>query len=364
MTDTRLTLAPNQTSGLVCAHHHLYSTLARGMPAPPRSSQNFDEILEDVWWRLDAALDLDMIYWSAALGAVEALMSGTTAILDHHESPMAIEGSLSAIAKACRDVGVRVNTCYGVTDRWADDGSLVHFVDPLSPSTRAARRGLDECERFLSSGADGMVGVHAAFTCSNDTLEQAAELAARHGVGVHIHVAEGPNDSHAGARLENLAQNNWVLVHAVHLDRDLPGFIAHNPRSNMNNGVGYAKPSQRSNPIILGTDGIGADMLDEARLAYVKLREFDVAENPETVWSWLENGYRLFPDARHDRVVWSYDNMHSPWHLAFTPGVRPVEVAIGGETVLKDGLPTKVDIHEIRARAAEQARRLHERLRS
>jgi len=355
-------LAPNQTSGLVCAHHHLYSTLARGMPAPPRHSVNFDEILEDVWWRLDAALDLEMIYWSAALGAVEALMSGTTAILDHHESPNAIEGSLSTIAKACRDVGLRVNTCYGVTDRWNDNGELVHFVDPTSPSTRAALRGLDECDRFLSSGADGMVGVHAAFTCSDETLERAAALAVQHGVGVHVHVAEGPNDGNAAQRLEGLTQDNWILVHAVHIDRDLRGIIAHNPRSNMNNGVGYAKPTTHHNDVVLGTDGIGADMLDEARLAYARLREFDVTENPETVWRWLENGYRLFPDARQDRVTWSYDAMHSPWHLAFTPGVHAVEVTIAGETVVHEGVPTRVDVGEIRARAAEQARRLHERL--
>lgn len=332
------------------------------MPAPARKSADFDEILEDVWWRLDAALDHDMLYWSAALGAVEALQCGTTAILDHHESPGAIEGSLAVIAKACRDVGVRVNTSYGVTDRWTDSGDLVHFVDPASPSTRAAIRGLDECDRHLSSGADGMVGVHAAFTCSDETLRRAADMARKHGVGVHIHVAEGPNDDQAGERLEPLAEDNWVLVHAVYLDRPLRGMIAHNPRSNMNNGVGYARPTTKPNPVVLGTDGIGADMLDEARLAYARLREFDVSENPETVWQWLDNGYRLFPDARQDRVTWSYDVMQSPWHLAFTTGTRPLEVTIAGEVVLRDGLPTKVDIHEVRARAAEQARRLHERL--
>jgi len=363
-TENEIALASNQTPGLVCAHHHLYSSLARGMPAPSRHSQNFDEILEDVWWRLDTALDDETIYWSAALGAVEALMSGTTAILDHHESPSAIEGSLSIIAKACRDVGVRVNTCYGVTDRWADDGSLRHFVDPGAPSTKAAIRGLDECDRFLSSGGDGMVGVHAAFTCTDETLARAASLAEKHGVGVHIHVAEGPNDSTAGARLEDLANDNWVLVHAVHLDRDLPGIIAHNPRSNMNNSVGYAKPTSRKNTVVLGTDGIGADMLDEARLAYARLREYDIAENPETVWQWLDNGYRLFPNARHDRVTWSYNHMQSPWHLAFTTGVRPVDVVVGGETVLLDGRPTKVDLDEICARAAEHAQLLHERLQS
>ena len=106
-----------RTPGLVCGHHHLYSALARGMPAPPEQPTDFLSILEQVWWRLDAALDLEMLHWSAMLGAVEALRCGTTAIIDHHESPNAIEGSLSVIADACAAVGVRVVCAYGVTDR-------------------------------------------------------------------------------------------------------------------------------------------------------------------------------------------------------------------------------------------------------
>src|SRR5438093_774707 len=51
--------------GLVCAHTHLYSSLARGMPPPKQSPQNFYEILKYVWWRLDRALDEETIYWSA-----------------------------------------------------------------------------------------------------------------------------------------------------------------------------------------------------------------------------------------------------------------------------------------------------------
>lgn len=121
----------NQTSGHVCAHHHLYSSLARGMPASKTTPNNFLEILQQVWWRLDSALDEQMIYWSAMLGATEALLSGTTCIIDHHESPNFIEGSLSLIAKACEQVGVRVNACYGVTDRWDDLGRLHSKVSPF-----------------------------------------------------------------------------------------------------------------------------------------------------------------------------------------------------------------------------------------
>lgn len=349
------------THGLVCAHHHLYSALARGMPAPPRSPDSFLSILENVWWRLDAALDHEIIYWSAALGAAEALISGTTAIIDHHESPGAIEGSLDVIAAACAMVGVRSNLCYGVTDRW-HQGRLRSRVEPSDPMTEQARQGLRENERFLASGGRGMVGVHAAFTCGDETLRAAAELASEQGVGVHIHVAEGPDDADAGARLESLADDDWLLVHAVHLDRPLKGTIAHNPRSNMNNSVGYAAPADRANPVVLGTDGIGADMLEEARLAYVRAREHNVAVTPELAWSWLTNGERFFPEVRNDRVTWNYDHVDSPWHAAFTPGLRAVDVVVDGRTLVENGSPTRFDLGEIRAKSAEASARLHKKL--
>lgn len=349
------------TTGLVCAHHHLYSALARGMPAPPSSPSDFLSVLTQVWWRLDAALDLDIIYWSAALGAAEALLCGTTAIIDHHESPSAIEGSLDSIRDACDMVGVRSNLCYGVTDRW-DGGTLSASVEPGSAMTDAARRGLAENERFIRAGGRGMVGVHAAFTCSDDTLRSAAGLAGDLGVGVHIHVAEGPEDADAGRRLESLAADDWLLVHCVRLDRPLRGTIAHNPRSNMNNSVGYAAPANRSNRTVLGTDGIGADMLEEARLAYVRLRESDILQTPDTAWQWLANGEHFFPEVANDRVEWNYDHADSPWHVAFSPGVRAVNVDIGGARVVENGTPTGFDINEIRAKAAEAARRLHSRL--
>ena len=337
-----------ETPGLVCAHHHLYSALARGMPAPPQQPTNFISILEQIWWRLDNALDLDMIRACARLGALEALECGTTAIVDHHESPSAIEGSLSVIAEACAEVGVRVVCAYGVTDRHGAEG---------------ARRGLEENERFIRSGGRGMIGVHAGFTCSDATLEAAAGLARDLGVGVHIHVAEGTDDLTAGARLEPLAADDWLIVHCVHLDRELKGTIAHNPRSNMNNAVGYARPLRFPNRIVLGTDGIGADMLEEFRLAYVRLREDDVLQSPDTVWSWLENGHSIVPEARDDRVRWNYEHADSAWHVAFSPGTRAVDVTRSdGVALVRDGVAQLVDADEVRAHAAEQAARLFSRL--
>lgn len=99
----------------------------------------------------------------------------------------------------------------------------------------------------------------------------------------------------------------------------------------MNNAVGYAKPSTKTNTVLLGTDGIGADMVEEARLAYARLREFDVTQSPDTVWSWLENGYELFPDAKNDRVTFNYDFADSPWHAAFTTNLQAFDVEIDGQ---------------------------------
>jgi len=316
------------------------------MPAPPSVPRNFPEILELVWWRLDRALDLEMIRWSAMLGALEALERGTTAIVDHHASPNAIEGSLDVIADACAEVGVRSVCCYEVTDRNGPE---------------QMRAGLAENERFLRSGRRGLVGAHACFTLSDASLEAVAGLAGDLGVGVHIHVAEDRVDAAAGGRLEGVAEESWLLAHCVHLDRPLPGTVAHNARSNMNNAVGYARPARLMNPVVLGTDGIGADMLEEFRIAYVRHREDDVTATPLDAWSWLEAGWDLVPEARDDRVTWSYEPTDA-WHLAFTPGVGPLEILVDDEVVLRDGRPTRVDPAEIRARAAEQAARLFTRL--
>jgi cytosine/adenosine deaminase-related metal-dependent hydrolase len=316
------------------------------MPPLPRTPTCFMDVLELMWWRIDVALDPDIIEWSAKLGALEALERGSTAIVDHHESPRAIEGSLSVIAEACAEVGVRVNCAYGVTDRHGAEG---------------AAAGLAENDRFLADGGRGMVGLHAAFTCTDDTIAAAAEMARAHDVGVHVHVAEGDVDT--WQQLEGHTADNWWLVHGVHLpdDHGLSGTIIHNPRSNMNNAVGYSRPRRFANRVGLGTDGIGADMLDEFRIAFVKAREDDITTSPDDVWAWLDAGYELFPEARDDRVTWTYEPM-DPWRLAYSPGVSPTAVEIEGEVVFADGAATRVDGVEIRAKAAEAAQRLFTKL--
>jgi cytosine/adenosine deaminase-related metal-dependent hydrolase len=338
------------TPGLVCAHTHLYSTLARGMPPPPGGPPaDFTQILDRIWWRLDAALDLDLVRWSALLGAVEAVESGTTAIVDHHASPSAIDGSLDVIAEACAEVGVRVVCAYEVTDRHGPAG---------------AKAGLAENERFLRAGGRGLVGAHACLTLSDDTLAAVAGLAADLGVGVHIHVGEDHTDAGAIDRLRPYARDDWLLAHCVHVGPPLPGTIAHNPRSNMNNGVGYARPARwaaAGNRVVLGSDGIGAAMVAEFALAYAAQRADDVSATPEAAWAWLLAGADLVPEVAGDEVTWAADRS-DPWYLAFTPGVRAERVVVGGETVVEGGRVVRVDAERIRARAWEEAQRLWSRL--
>src|SRR6516165_9177735 len=121
-------------AGAVCAHTHLYSGLSRyGMPAASPPPGNFLQLLERVWWRLDRALDETTLRAAAMDYVARALLAGTTALVDHHESPNLIEGSLAILAEVCEQLGMRALLCYGATERNAGRDE--------------ARRGLAECRR-------------------------------------------------------------------------------------------------------------------------------------------------------------------------------------------------------------------------
>jgi cytosine/adenosine deaminase-related metal-dependent hydrolase len=258
---------------MVNAHTHVYSGLVPlGMPAPDVAPASFVEILERVWWRLDRALDAPTLRAAARVYVAEALLHGTTALVDHHESPCFIEGSLDVIADACQDLGMRAALCYGATER--------------NGGRDEARRGLAECRRFITSNrrplVRGLVGLHASFTVSDDTVREAGELCRELGTVLHVHVAEDRADvddarrrRYAGPleRLEALGALPWgsILAHGVHLDAaqvrhagSRGWWIVQNPRSNRNNGVGYPAALGESPRVALGTDGFLSDMVEEA----------------------------------------------------------------------------------------------------
>src|SRR5581483_4742896 len=240
--------------GNVCAHTHLYSALARGMPYRLDPPEDFLQILQRVWWRLDRALDLDGVGASARVGGLEALLSGTTTLIDHHASPCAVDGSLDVLEGALSGLGVRHVLCYETSDR---DGAAV------------ARAGLQENRRFIVRAARealplsrGLVGAHASFTLSDDTLRALVEEALDLECGLHVHAAEDGVDAGAVERLAacGALDARTLLAHGVHLDEhelrlvaEAGSWLAHNARSNMNNAVGRAEAAALDVRVPLGT---------------------------------------------------------------------------------------------------------------
>ena len=340
--------------GLVVAHTHLYSALARGMPPPRKKPENFPQILERVWWRLDRALDLDLIRTSARVGIAEAVRAGATCLIDHHESPNAIEGSLDVIADEMQRVGVRGVVAYGITAR--------------NRGAEEWQAGLAENERFLKSNrrplVRGMVGLHACFTLPDEAIGEAAAMARAFKVGLHIHVAEDVVDKDAFVRLsrKRALLPGSIYAHGVHLEEDevkkladAGGWLVHNARSNMGNAVGYARLGAAKDRVALGTDGWDGDILTEARALHARASE---AGDPVDVLGRIRAGRRLaetiFGGPIPDRVELDYDpptpmaDENEGMHLLFG-APRVAQVVVDGYALSPDYDP---------AEARKQAARL------
>jgi len=264
--------------GFINVHHHFYSTLVRGLgKAAP--SKNFNEVLENLWWRLDKKLLMEDIYYSALISAIDAVKHGTTTIIDHHASPGAILGSLDEIAKTIKLTGIRANLCYEVTDR---DGEC-KTLDGIKENVQ----WLEQVQSGKNDFLKGLFGMHAAFTLSDKTLETIMVESEKLNCGYHIHVAEAASDEefshkHFGKsvverlKLFNLLNDKTIAAHCVHVNEEemeILAFtktaVAHNPQSNQNNAVGIAdvvKLNQKGILVGLGTDAMTVNMLEELRV--------------------------------------------------------------------------------------------------
>ncbi len=264
----------------ICAHTHFYGAFARGLAIPGEAPRNFPEVLKKLWWNLDRALTLDDIRLSALVSLVDAIKHGTTLLIDHHASPNAIDGSLSVIAQAVEQAGVRAVLCYEVTDRNGE---------------AQARAGIAENVRFLREIGEhprirGAFGLHASLTLSDETLAACVRAIEPFETGFHIHVAEHEADEEdslkrSGVRVVRRLKRAGILgkrtiaAHAVHIDawemellRQSETWVTHQPRSNMNNGVGAMRFDDMLRggiKVCLGNDGMGNAMFDEWRAAYL-----------------------------------------------------------------------------------------------
>jgi cytosine/adenosine deaminase-related metal-dependent hydrolase len=358
-------------------HHHTYSALARGMPAPKKNPVTFSEILQSIWWKLDKALNPEMIRLSALVTAMSCAKNGVTFVIDHHSSPFAIEGSLEILAQAFEEVGVGHLLCYEISDRNGQD---------------IARKGLAETATYLEK-RQGLVGLHASFTVGDDTLNQAVDLAVAANSGIHIHVAEDKNDEEdclknynmrVIERLEKagaLQFSKTILAHCLHLDdheRSLversPGWVVQNMESNLNNSVGFFNSKGLGSLIMLGTDGIHSDMLRSAQSAYFAGHNFDSIDYGETyrrfrnVHHYLSNN-GFSGDGANNLVVLDYDtptpldsdNFLGHFLFGFKSG-DVCHVISDGKLIVENGNLLTVNDQEILAAAQFQAVRLWKKM--
>lgn len=267
--------------GFINAHNHIYSAFARGLSIKGNNPSNFLEVLDQQWWTIDRNLLLKDSKASADATYLDCIENGVTTVFDHHASYGGIEGSLFALAESAKEFGVRTNLCYEVSDR---DGQ-----DKMKAAVKENVDFIRYADKDDTGMVKGMMGMHAPFTLSNETLAYCASEKPE-GAGYHIHVAEGIDDLY-----DSLSKYNKRLMFRLH-DMDILGekticghciyineaemelvkhtdtMIVHNPESNMGNAVGcppVLKMFEKGILIGLGTDGYTNDMLESYKVANI-----------------------------------------------------------------------------------------------
>jgi putative selenium metabolism protein SsnA len=384
--------------GLICAHTHFYGAFARGMAIPGEAPANFPQILKRLWWRLDKALDLEGSRYSALVCLVDAVKHGLTALIDHHASPNAIDGSLDVIAEATLQAGVRACLCYEVTDR---DG-----LDKAKAGIQENERFIKRIDKSANQQIAASFGLHASLTLSDETLEACVGVARDLGVGFHIHVAEDVSDvrdslDKSGLRTVERLQKLGILgpqtitAHCVHVnERELDSLresgthVVHNPRSNQNNAVGTADVPlmlEKGIHVGLGNDGFSNNMFTEMHACYLihKLNKRDprvmgadtvlkiaFAHNAEIAGLFFTGPLGVLArGALADVILVDYHPTtplnagNMPWHIIFGIDGTGVDTTIaGGKVLMRHRELLTLDEEAITARSRELAAQVWQRV--
>lgn len=383
--------------GFINTHHHIYSAFARGMASSGKPNENFLEILENLWWKIDKKLSLEDLKYSAYTTYIDCIKKGVTTVFDHNASPFAVTGSLDSIADAAKDLGLRTCLCYEVSDR---DGEKI------------AQEGIDENINFIKkyntdeqNMIKGMFGLHASFTLSDETLRKCDEELKGLNAGYHVHVAEGIDDLEQclekyGKRVVerlrdmNILGDKTIAVHCIHVTddelnilRDTNTMVVHNPESNMGNAVGcqlFLELHQKGITIGLGTDGYTSDMTESMKVANIIHKH--VKQNPSVAWgevpvSMFENNRKIAQKyfsgdlgilrvgALADVIVVDYDpltpmnenNINSHILFGFT-GKDVVTTIIDGKVIMQDRKLVGINEKEIFKTSREVAKKLWDRM--
>lgn len=380
--------------GNICAHTHFYGAYARGMAIPGPAPKDFPEILRKLWWPLDRSLDAESIQYSVLPCLVDAIKHGTTTLIDHHASPNAINGSLDIIANEVEKAGLRAVLCYEVTDR---DGE------------EKMKAGIEENIRFINREKSpllaGTFGLHASLTLSDSSLALCRQ-SIPDDIGFHIHTAEHELDEYdslnkTGLRVIDRLHKHGILgprtitAHGIHFDAreiqllvETDTWLTHQPRSNMNNGVGVAPVESMMRAgikVCLGNDGFSNAMWEEWKAAYLlhkvhhrdprRMNGYDIQQMAIYNNAALANIFfpsapigQLVPGAFADIIFVDYQPNtpltagNLPWHIVFgiQPGMVTTTIA-AGRVLMKDRELLTLDEKEIGAKAREIAPKVWER---
>jgi putative selenium metabolism protein SsnA len=381
--------------GLVCAHDHFYSGLSRGIMARIAPSSDFVSTLQNLWWRLDRALDRDTLRAGAAVCALEAVKSGCTAVVDHHASPSCVTGSLEVIKECLESVGLRGVLCYETTDRNGPDGMKAGFAENLDFALLAESEKKNKGPKRL---VEAMIGGHAPFTLPDAALSLLAEAVMKSGRGFHVHAGEDAFDTAHSHRVygkdplrrldeAGLLSEKSIVAHGVSLtaeDREIlnarGAALAHACRSNMNNHVGYNAALPHVKNVVLGTDGIGSDMFMETKTAWLRHRDSGGPLGPGAFMRYLQAGNdvlrRSFGESfgrvehgyKADLVILDYDSPtplareNVAGHVLFGMGSRDVSTVIVNGAIVMENRTFRVDTAALYAQAQAAARALWKKM--
>jgi 5-methylthioadenosine/S-adenosylhomocysteine deaminase len=377
--------------GFVNAHTHSYATLSRhvgnGLPLESWMVHT---------WANTIGRTAQETKLSALLAALEAVKTGTTALLDHLGGDVR---TTSAALEAYDQLGIRASVApmisdlalpdtVGVpTEKWpaAAKANSPDFLPANANDLLARTEELHRTWHDRNGRISVFLGPSAPQRCGTGLLERCAELAEKLDTGVHTHLLETRTQAllppPPGAR-------SWV----DHLKDDMADLaqsgvtIVHNPQSNLQLGSGIAELDQwRSHnvPVALGTDGVNCggsmDMLSSMRLAAILHRpgQADPARW-ESAWSALELATRAgaqalaLADTGTIRAGMTADlSVFDMRATAFATHEDPLAslvlssydhrarwVMVGGRLIVDDGIVTTVDESAIVAEAAEVHRHL------
>jgi len=384
--------------GNICAHTHFYGAFARGLALPGDAPKDFPEILERLWWKLDKALTLEDVRYSALVCLTDAIKHGTTTLLDHHASSNAIEGSLDVIAEAVDQSGLRAVLCYEVSDRGGPEKTKAGIAENVRFIYKTRQ---DKNPRLAAT-----FGLQASYTLSDRTLET-CRVEAPGLTGFHVSVAEHELDEYdslkrSGTRVVDRLRQHSLLgphslaAHCVHIDyreaellRETETWVTHQPRSNMNNGVGAADVDgllRLGLRVCLGSDGFSNAMWEEWKAAYLSpkaahrdprradgytIARMAFRNNPALANIFFPTAHLgvLAPGAFADFIFVDYHPptpltaSNLPWHILFGFESSMVTTTIcGGKVLMKDRQLLFLDEAAITAKSRELAKKVWERI--